>query len=144
MVFLTVFSMLIGYTLGVAVDDTGEGDASPAEAAANSLQSEPTEVDGDADDAATTTVAEPTTTSTTRPDDHRLYELSGGSVVVSFADGQVVVESTEPAAGFEVDMIEDVETGTQEVNFRREDGAHSQIRAWFDGGPQVVLDDHGF
>jgi len=149
---LVVFAGLLGYAFGVSAGDGADGTGQEQAAAVdtNSLQSEPTDAAALSEPATTSTEAETTTTMSAAmsstaelPEGHRRYELNGGAVVVSFEGDTPVIESTESAADFEVDTANDGD-GTLEVNFRRADGAHSQLRVWYADGPQVILDDHGF
>ncbi len=76
------------------------------------------------------------------PDEPRLYVLTGGLVLVSFEGQRASVVDVDPFEGFDVETLSADESGAVEVNFRR-GSQHSQLRAWFDEGPQARLDDHG-
>jgi hypothetical protein len=80
----------------------------------------------------TSTTAAPPTTSTTAPAKNGSYQLTGGTVTISYSPGVVNFVTAIPQAGYSTDVRE---TGPDRVRVRFESDTHtSDFRAEWEGG----------
>lgn len=102
--------------------------------------------------APTTTSTPPSTTPTTTPASGatppagsapivKTYDLTGGSVTLAFAPSGVSLVVARPNAGYET-RDQPADDGGRRVEFEGPEG-RSRIEAWWDGSPQVEIDDDG-
>jgi hypothetical protein len=88
------------------------------------------------------TTTAPVTTSIMAPaGDVRTYVLTGGRITVSFNGERAEILEIMVAEGYTADEPTRGPSGAVEVNLRS-GSRHSQLRASYEGGPKVQLDDH--
>jgi hypothetical protein len=111
--------------------DTTVADATPPSTTAGGAGAA---VPGDGTAPATTPAAAPAPAPVVKN-----YPVTGGTASISFSPTEVTVLLARPAAGWSVKT--EPEGGGVRVEFESGD-ARSRIDAWWDGGPQVRLEDN--
>jgi hypothetical protein len=85
------------------------------------------------------TASESAASSATAPAEDRTYQLVGGSVGVRFENGEAHLLWATPNTGFSVDAS----GSSSDVDVRfRSDSHESQLKAYWDGGPQREIEEN--